>query len=963
MESLVLNMEAVGLERRLSVARGAARLPMLVESAWHLRQRDSRQALAHADEAGALCAGLELPQAQRSCIGARLDLVRGEAKRLFAELDAAELMGNLALRRFAGIGDHAGCADAHWLLAGIASCRGQFGQRDRELMRAADRARHAGDMLRLNLAQAAHARCDAMQDHVAASAEWGAKFPPDNDAVHPALRVWMADFHATTAFGSGDYVAAIHHYLRMYELAQATGQIERGNVAAASLSAAFAHLDDLKSAMEWATFGLVNARTTGWPGCLGRGLMQMAMHACHLGRPGDARDMLSEAIDVLAPLCNSPDFAMALRHMGDLKMARKEHAEALRIFRQYEERLLALHAPAALTVARRRQAEALCELGRVEEALQSAHAALALAIEHGSRPCEMEALELLAGIHARYPLAAPAGIAEPSVPLHYLGRALDVAATIDDFNVPARLFDSMASEYAKIGDTVQAYATLLQSVAARDRARDTEAVNRAMAAQIKHQTERARAEAAHHRQLAEAEARRAEALEHMNTALERLSAIGQEITTHLDVTVVIETLSRHVCGLLDAPHFAVYLLNAEGDALDCVFGIEDGKPLPAIRVSLQHSDANVARCARQRCEIRLEQPVAGRDPNLIPGTWQSGSALFAPLSVGKRLLGVMSVQSPHAHAYAERERLIFRTLCAYGAIALDNASAYRQLKASMQSLSDAQQQLVLKEKMASLGILTAGVAHEINNPANFSHAGAQVLADELAQFRDFLLALSDDDTDPELMNILNARMAQMTARIDTIIEGTTRIKVLVQDLRMFSRLDQAEKKPVPIADNVASTVTLVHTQYADIARIRCDLAANPVLECWPAQLNQVFMNLIVNACQAIQERQRRTGSGVPGLLHIRSRIDGGNLLIEFEDSGCGMPDNILARIFEPFFTTKKVGEGTGLGLSISFGIIEKHHGDIRVTSTEGNGSCFTVVLPLTSPQRPASGKVQFASSM
>ncbi|HEX8615622.1 MAG TPA: two-component regulator propeller domain-containing protein [Telluria sp.] len=270
----------------------------------------------------------------------------------------------------------------------------------------------------------------------------------------------------------------------------------------------------------------------------------------------------------------------------------------------------------------------------------------------------------------------------------------------------------------------------------------------------------------------------------------------------------------------------------------------------------------------------------------------------------------------------------------------------RQVAASVHGLQLAQQQLVLHEKMASLGTLSAGIAHEINNPSNFAHAGAQVLAMELERFRAFLLALAGDDADAAVVDSLNGRVDALVRQSGTILEGTSRIRDLVRDLGTFARPDEAAMTTTPIGPNLLATVHLVRTLYASVADIVCELAADPPLACWPAQLNQVFMNLIVNACHAIEDKQRRSGDFTPGRLAIGSRIDGASLCIDFDDSGCGIDPAVIEHIYEPFFTTKAAGQGTGLGLSISFGIVERHGGSLTVRSTPGQGSCFTVRLPL-----------------
>ncbi|WP_338844421.1 two-component regulator propeller domain-containing protein [Massilia sp. W12] len=436
-------------------------------------------------------------------------------------------------------------------------------------------------------------------------------------------------------------------------------------------------------------------------------------------------------------------------------------------------------------------------------------------------------------------------------------------------------------------------------------------------------------------------------LAHHNLSV--LSEIGREITATLDRNAIMQSAYTHIQGLLDATAFAIYLLDQDKGRLVLHFQVAP----PGLQLDEQIASddllSSAARALREQREITL-------DLQECEACGQMQSQMYAPLSTGKQHLGVMSILSRLPHAYNAREQLIFRTLCAYVAIALENAGAFEKLEDALQTLRTTQLQMVQQEKMASLGTLTAGVAHEINNPANFAHVGAQALALDLERFRHFLLELAGADAEQEVLQSLNQRIDQLSKQIGTIIEGTTRIKNLVLDLRTFSRLDQASKKSVAIGDSLLSTVNLVRTEYAQSTEIQCRLEANPVLECFPAELNQVFMNLIVNACQAIQAKQRRQPTPGRGHLRIASRIAGGWLEIDFEDDGEGIPPQVMAHIFEPFYTTKNVGEGTGLGLSISFGIIEKHQGNISVRSTPGSGSCFTLRLPLAGSESGAVTK-------
>ncbi|MFN3586487.1 MAG: 7TM diverse intracellular signaling domain-containing protein [Moraxellaceae bacterium] len=263
-----------------------------------------------------------------------------------------------------------------------------------------------------------------------------------------------------------------------------------------------------------------------------------------------------------------------------------------------------------------------------------------------------------------------------------------------------------------------------------------------------------------------------------------------------------------------------------------------------------------------------------------------------------------------------------------------------------------QQQLVQAEKMSSLGALVAGVAHEINNPANFTRIAAENIERDIARLHDFLNGLATPDSDAALLAELDARFCKLATQLALIHDGTDRLSRIVGDLRAFSRTDEAEAKVARPDDGLLATLNLVRAQYGTDIDIRLVQQA-PDMQglCYPAALNQVFMNLAVNGCQAILAK---AGSRRPaGALDVISRrvVEDGLPLweVSFTDDGCGMDAVTRARIFEPFFTTKAGGEGTGLGLSVSYGILKKHHGSIEVQSAPGEGSRFVLRLPLPDP--------------
>ena len=689
-----LDRELAPWEAELPGLRGAARLQLLVRLAWHLRQRDAHRAAALAREARTLVE--ILPGSARGRFAARLLLVDAEASWLRGELDDAHALAGQAFESFHALGDAAGRADARWLRAWIESDRGDTDASDAELAAGALDARAAADALRTDVFDAVAALFSVFRDLNQAMGQWGGRFGAEVEGLHPAASGWINDFRGIAAFHASDFGRAVSLLTRSYQAAMETGQLRRATSIATNIGNAFTGLNAHHAALEWMQRGLDLARPTGWPMCIGLGLMQSAETLRQLGQRDAAAELLAEALATLAPLPNSRAYAITLEYQGDLALDIGDHERALDSFRKLEARGDALRQADFRSGARRGQAHALSHLNRPHEALVVAEAALALAREYGDAGNQISALKVLAAIHTRHELPAPESMAAPSPALHYLQQALDLASGIDGYAVPGALLDAVAREYASIGDYARAYAVALQASAARDQTHSQEATNRAIAMQVQYQTERAETEGEHHRELAAAEAQRAEVLQQTSATLEHLSAIGQEITTHLDAAAVFRALDRHVHGLLDATHFSIFMIEPDGRSLRCAFGIEAGQPLPATQLELSDMNANSTRCVRERREILVEIDAGDSLPNLIPGTLETLSLLFAPLLIGERVLGVMTVQSLAPRAYGERERLIFRTLCAYGAIALDNADAYRQVAATLKALRTTQAQLVEK---------------------------------------------------------------------------------------------------------------------------------------------------------------------------------------------------------------------------------------------------------------------------
>jgi diguanylate cyclase (GGDEF)-like protein len=685
-----LDDELASWDAALPEVQGAERLKLLMTLAWHLRQRDPARAQQLSAEIVPLLT--LLPPAAVMVQRARLHLISAEPAWLRGELDTAHYHAEEALllceQAFETLpaAASAGRADACWIMAWVCNDHGLSADGDTWLRQAAAAARVASDPVRMDIIDAASGICDAFGDGRAAQQRWSGRFGTALDSLPPIAAGWVSDFFGTLAFQRSEYGRAIGHLMRSFETTLASGQIRRAIIVATNIGNGFTSLNAHESALDWMQRGLDLARRSGWPLSIGMCLMQTAETLRQLGQRDAAQSLLREALGTLAPLSGSRAYAVALEYQGDLALDLGNHAAALDSFTRLAARGDALRQNDFQSSARRGQAHALSHLERADDALAAAQAALALAQEHGDASGQIAALNVLADIHTRHKLPGPELMLAPNAVLHYLQLALEIAATIEGYTVPGALLDAAAREYAAIGDYQRAYDIALRANTARDQTHSKEATNRAIAMQVQYQTERAQTEGEHHRQLAAAEAQRAEVLQQTSATLEHLSAIGQEITAHLDAAAVFRALDRHVHGLLDATHFSIFLLQPDGESLVCEFSIEAGKPLPRVRIAAADPNANTARCLREQREILVQLDEEGITPNLIPGTLPTLSLLFAPLRVGERVLGVMTVQSLLAHSYGERECLIFRTLCAYGAIALDNASAYRQVAATQEQL-------------------------------------------------------------------------------------------------------------------------------------------------------------------------------------------------------------------------------------------------------------------------------------
>ncbi|MCK4559722.1 MAG: VCBS repeat-containing protein [Calditrichia bacterium] len=265
-------------------------------------------------------------------------------------------------------------------------------------------------------------------------------------------------------------------------------------------------------------------------------------------------------------------------------------------------------------------------------------------------------------------------------------------------------------------------------------------------------------------------------------------------------------------------------------------------------------------------------------------------------------------------------------------------SKNQDLQKLYDELKNTQAQLIHSEKMASLGQLVAGISHELNNPIGFIYANVKQLKSYTDKIEKFTHSLDPKfTTSEEAKNLkIESILPDLKNLIDDTIHGSQMVKNLVDNLRKFSHLDQAQWKEVDIHQGIESSLMILNPELKHRIKVKKDFKANRLIECNPGQINQVFLNLLSNAAQAIEGE---------GTITIKTEEDDNNLYVHISDSGSGIPAKILSKIFDPFFTTKDVGKGTGLGLSISYSIIKNHNGSIEVESKVDKGSTFTLILP------------------
>ncbi|OYD96589.1 ATPase [Nostoc sp. 'Peltigera membranacea cyanobiont' 210A] len=466
--------------------------------------------------------------------------------------------------------------------------------------------------------------------------------------------------------------------------------------------------------------------------------------------------------------------------------------------------------------------------------------------------------------------------------------------------------------------------------------------------------------------------------------------ISTKLTTSLDTRQIAQLVLQELSQLIESSAGMILLLSPDATAFEIIaeFGafFDHNQPEPGKGIIGNIVQSNRAELVNDvQADSRLE------------GQKNVAAMICVPLRAKERVLGAIAIGTSKTDSYKAEHLKLVSIFASQTAIAIDKAVLYEQstqaalqakaqtqkLQQALHELQLAQTKLIQSEKMSSLGQLIAGVAHEINNPVNFIYGNlkyvaeyAQDLLHLLEKYQKFL-PVAPPELESELDNIdLEFIMQDLPKLLDSMKLGTSRIVEIVQSLKNFSRHDEAEMKAVNIHDGIDGTLMILHHRLkADAHRpaieIVKDYATLPLIECYPGQLNQVFMNILANAIDALEEGIENSGvrsssqSSIPNSqITIRTKVlDQQWVVIRIADNGPGMKEEVIRRIYDPFFTTKDIGKGTGLGMAISYQIVvDKHGGMLKCRSQPGEGTEFWIQIPLNCAFAEATEEQNCASA-
>ncbi|MFZ6678505.1 ATP-binding protein [Undibacterium sp. Tian12W] len=923
--------EVTQLANGLASAQGLEKLISQLTLAWHLRQRDSQSASELVIAVKADLADANISDKLKNQFHARLCLIEAEIAALFCDLTVAEQLLAQAITIFNELGDTIGLGDASLTSASLALEQGDAGREARSCAAAKTWYFKANDTLRVAIAESWVIYELAFYDPLAASRRYADFDEQYLHRDHPAVAAHMAAAYGVI-HGRREPARASVYYLQSSELARQTGMVRLAIVSAGNSGESMQTVGDLEGAAGVFDWAVERARKTEWPALIGNAMAHLGSLLRQLGQYERSQKILEEALNSFSKTPGGINKAIAHAELAECLLIQGETNRALACFNEAILLFRAAQSMDDLPQALIRYARALSASNQADAALATIAEAKSFIVQHQFTALGVTLNQTLAEIHARHVISSPEKMDAPNAIIHYLEESLRAGELTEGWQASTELLMALSDAWADAGDSNKALLYARLAIAAEQRESKKQANNRTAMAQVRHETELIRAEAEQQRLIAVSEARRAATLQEAGTTLERLGRIGQEITSNLDPEAVFEAIHYHLKDLLDATTFIIYMLSADGQTLTQAFGIEENMPHPYHEVALTDTRASSARCVRERREVKLEL-LPDNDFPVVPNTLGTLSLLFAPLSIGERILGVMSIQTPREYAYGERECLIFRSLCSYGAIALDNANAYRELRQTQQQLEEAsitERQARKKAEDATKlkSEFLANMSHEIRTPMN-AVIGLAHLA---------------------LQTRLTPKQYDYVSKIHHAGESLLGI---INDILDFSKIEagmlDVEKIPFSIKDVLNSVSTLtsqkaIEKQIAYIVRISEEVPSR--LRGDPLRLGQILTNLVNNAVKFTPSG----GEIEVSVKRLPTPSETTDLTFSVRDTGIGMSAEQQQSLFQPFTqadgsTTRKYG-GTGLGLSISRRLVELMGGQIAVYSQENHGSTFAFTLPL-----------------
>jgi signal transduction histidine kinase/CheY-like chemotaxis protein/tetratricopeptide (TPR) repeat protein len=894
---------------RLAARRPAWLAPQVV-LAWHLRQRDGRRARAIADAVGPLLAGRTDRGGRR--MAARLELARAEVVSLALDIDEADRLLASARAQFESLDDPIGVGDC--LLLEGQNCRIWGRGEPIEVCKAAWRQLQGqGDEAREGIAlaeivtsmpglSAARSACmDELEAWLEASPEAALRGP----ALYASVPRGSMQFY------EGRFAEIVAHVSVNMQRASTMG-LPRLQVHL-SLNCAIAHesLNDFLAAITLREAALATSREHGWPAYVAQALASLARNHQMLGNQRARLELLERACADLGPIASSFNSVIAQIHLGEARLAAGNVDGALEVFRLAHERASARHFDVLLPRTMAGEGRCLAARGDFEAAHRLTLSAYEQAPGHDT---QSHTLEALIELHLQAPLPGPAKLYAPTPALHYLVLLAELTSMSQGSLPSARHLAQSSRAWEQAGDLVRALAFERQAKIAVENENSRNATQAMEAVQARHEAETAQRAHQLQQELAAAETARVRILEQAIETLDRLGLIGQEIAGNLDPDRVFEALATHVGSLITSDLLIIYTYDAEQDCLVEAFSINHGERRtgPPIRIPLDHPQSLAARTARERKEFLYDRARGDLQTMPVPNIAPASTGLFGPLVVGNKLLGVLTIQSRTALAYDERERLIFRTLSAFGAIALDNALQARELRearAAAESVSRVKSEFL------------ANMSHEIRTPMNaiIGLSGLAVKYDMPPRVHDYLVKIKRSGE--HLLGIINDILD-----FSKIESG--KLQIDAQPFELESVLDNVVNVLSEKAD--AKGLELLWVMDAELPRV---LVGDPL------RIGQILINYAGNAIKFTERGEVRIE------VHVEHAEDS-EVLLKFSvaDSGIGLTREQAARLFTSFeqadkSTTRQYG-GTGLGLAISKSLSQAMGGDVGVHSVHGQGCTF-----------------------